>query len=49
MCVPTFTSSDWSTPVFIIDHVTNVMYHASEAYASEAETEAKIWEHKLIN
>ena len=43
ICAPTFTSSDWSTSVFVM------MQHASKIYASEGKTEIKSWEHKLIN
>ena len=35
-------SSDWSTHDFIIDHITNAVYDASEIYASESNTEAKV-------
>ena len=49
MCAPTFTSSDWSAPIFVMGYATNVMYHASEMYASEGKTEKKSWTQKLVN
>ena len=44
ICAPTFTSSDWSTHVFVIGQVINVM-----SYASEAKAEAKSWRGRGTN
>ena len=49
ICAPIFMSSDWSTPVFVSGHVTNVMHNASKIYVSEGKTEIKSWEHKIAN
>ena len=43
MCTPTFTSSDWSTHVFVIGHITSVMLRASKIYASKGKTKTKGW------